>query len=184
MFLDTIALPLGSIGEAATRTLVHGTAAMTTISETLAALAHAYGQLDLPTAAGLWVIILALGLAGPALAARRQRGLHAARSAADEGTSSDRRSPSDFMQQAGLADDEEAPDHIGRYLATGSIMAAVMVVGLGGWASTTELAGAVLGIRGLWQHLQLDVAVGLPLYKPEGFRTRPWSPYLSLTYAF
>ena len=144
MFLDTIALPLGSIGEAATRTLVHGTAAMTTISETLAALAHAYGQLDLPTAAGLWVIILALGLAGPALAARRQRGLHAARSAADEGTSSDRRSPSDFMQQAGLADDEEAPDHIGRYLATGSIMAAVMVVGLGGWASTTELAGAVL----------------------------------------
>jgi hemolysin activation/secretion protein len=47
-----------------------------------------------------------------------------------------------------------------------------------------KLAGAVLGMRGLWQHLQLDVAVGLPLYKPEGFRTRPWSPYLSLTYAF
>ena len=47
-----------------------------------------------------------------------------------------------------------------------------------------KLAGAVLGMRGLWQHLQFDVAVGLPLYKPEGFRTRPWSPYLSLTYAF
>ena len=47
-----------------------------------------------------------------------------------------------------------------------------------------KLAGAVLGMRSLWQHLQVDVAVGLPLYKPEGFRTRPWSPYLSLTYAF
>ena len=47
-----------------------------------------------------------------------------------------------------------------------------------------KLAGAVLGVRGLRGHLQFDVAVGMPLYKPEGFRTRPWSPYLSLTYAF
>lgn len=46
------------------------------------------------------------------------------------------------------------------------------------------LAGAALGLRGQWQGLQFDVALGTPLYKPEEFRTRRWNPYLYLTYAF
>ena len=47
-----------------------------------------------------------------------------------------------------------------------------------------KLAGAALGMRAQWRHLQLDVALGTPLYKPDGFRTRRWNPYLYLTYAF
>lgn len=47
-----------------------------------------------------------------------------------------------------------------------------------------KLAGAALGMRGQWQQLQFDLALGTPLYKPEGFRTRRWNPYLSLTCAF
>ena len=47
-----------------------------------------------------------------------------------------------------------------------------------------KLAGAVFGVRGQWQHLQFDLALATPLYKPEGFRTQSWNPYLSLTYAF
>ena len=58
------------------------------------------------------------------------------------------------------------------------------------WGPSTELlvgdklAGAALGLRGQWKQLYVDMALGTPLYKPEGFRTRNWNPYLSLTYAF
>lgn len=47
-----------------------------------------------------------------------------------------------------------------------------------------KLAGAALGMRAQWRHLQLDAALGTPLYKPDGFSTRRWNPYLYLTYAF
>jgi hemolysin activation/secretion protein len=47
-----------------------------------------------------------------------------------------------------------------------------------------RLAGAALGVRGKWKSLQFDLSVGTPLYKPEGFRSSSWNPYLSLTYAF
>lgn len=47
-----------------------------------------------------------------------------------------------------------------------------------------KLAGAALGLRAQWQHLQIDAALGTPLYKPDGFSTRRWNPYLYLTYAF
>ena len=35
----------------------------------------------------------------------------------------------------------------------------------------TQLAGAVLGVRGRFKNLQYDVFVGTPVLKPEGFRT-------------
>jgi hemolysin activation/secretion protein len=47
-----------------------------------------------------------------------------------------------------------------------------------------KLAGAVAGVRAQWRQWQLDAALGMPLYKPEGFRTSRFSPYLFLTYAF
>lgn len=47
-----------------------------------------------------------------------------------------------------------------------------------------KLAGVALGMRMQWRRLQLDAAVGTPLYKPDGFRTLRWNPYLYLTYAF
>jgi hemolysin activation/secretion protein len=47
-----------------------------------------------------------------------------------------------------------------------------------------KLAGAAFGMRAQWRHLQLDVALGTPLYKPDGFRTLRWNPYLYLTYAY
>jgi hemolysin activation/secretion protein len=47
-----------------------------------------------------------------------------------------------------------------------------------------KLAGAALGMRAQWRHVQLDAALATPLYKPDGFRTRRWNPYLYLTYAF
>lgn len=46
------------------------------------------------------------------------------------------------------------------------------------------LAGAALGVRATWRGWQADVAIAAPLYYPKGFRTRGWSPYLSLTYGF
>jgi hemolysin activation/secretion protein len=46
------------------------------------------------------------------------------------------------------------------------------------------LAGAALGLRGQWQSLQFDLALAAPVHRPEGFKTRPWSPYLSVTAAF
>jgi hemolysin activation/secretion protein len=42
----------------------------------------------------------------------------------------------------------------------------------------------VVGVRAQWRQWQLDAALGTPLYKPEGFRTSRFSPYLFLTYAF
>ncbi len=48
----------------------------------------------------------------------------------------------------------------------------------------TKLAGAAAGVRGKWKQLQFDFSAGTPLYKPEGFRTKYWNPYLSATYAF
>lgn len=47
-----------------------------------------------------------------------------------------------------------------------------------------KLAGMALGMRAQRRHLQLDIAMGTPLYKPDGFRTLRWNPYLYLTYAF
>jgi hemolysin activation/secretion protein len=46
------------------------------------------------------------------------------------------------------------------------------------------LAGAALGLRGQWHRFQFDLAVSAPVHQPEGFKTRPWSPYLSVTAAF
>jgi hemolysin activation/secretion protein len=48
----------------------------------------------------------------------------------------------------------------------------------------SKLAGVAIGMRGRWQALQMDAAIGTPLYKPAGFKTQHWSPYVSLTYAF
>ncbi|SFH63004.1 hemolysin activation/secretion protein [Collimonas sp. OK307] len=47
-----------------------------------------------------------------------------------------------------------------------------------------KLAGTAIGMRGRWKTLQMDAAIGTPLYKPEGFKTQRWNPYVSLTYAF
>jgi hemolysin activation/secretion protein len=48
----------------------------------------------------------------------------------------------------------------------------------------TKLAGAAAGIRGQWKKLQWDIALGTPLYRPEGFRTNNLNTYASITYAF
>lgn len=42
------------------------------------------------------------------------------------------------------ADDNDGPDQILGYLLAGSVLSALLVFGVGGWAATTELAGAVL----------------------------------------
>ncbi len=47
-----------------------------------------------------------------------------------------------------------------------------------------RLAGATLGMRGKWKAMQFDAALGAPLYKPDGFKTGNWNPYLSMTYVF
>lgn len=47
-----------------------------------------------------------------------------------------------------------------------------------------KLAGAAFGLRGRWKALQFDLSLGTPLYKPDGFRTAHWNPYLSVTCAF
>lgn len=47
-----------------------------------------------------------------------------------------------------------------------------------------RLVGAALGMRGKWKALQFDAALGAPLYKPDGFKTGNWNPYLSMTYVF
>ncbi len=47
-----------------------------------------------------------------------------------------------------------------------------------------RLAGAALGLRGKWNSVQFDTSLGRPLYKPDGFKTENWNPYLSVTYAF
>ena len=49
-----------------------------------------------------------------------------------------------FMVPESVAKQADLSDGIGRYLVAGSALAAVLVFGLGGWAWTTELAGAVL----------------------------------------
>lgn len=48
----------------------------------------------------------------------------------------------------------------------------------------TKLAGAAAGIRGQWKKMQWDIALGTPLYRPEGFRTHNLNTYASITYAF
>jgi hemolysin activation/secretion protein len=48
----------------------------------------------------------------------------------------------------------------------------------------TKLAGAAFGLRGKWKSMQFDLSLATPLYKPAGFQTAHWSPYLSATYAF
>lgn len=47
-----------------------------------------------------------------------------------------------------------------------------------------RLAGMALGLRSRWQSMQFELTLATPLYKPEGFRTTCWNPYLSATYAF
>ncbi|MGN6701732.1 MAG: ShlB/FhaC/HecB family hemolysin secretion/activation protein [Burkholderiaceae bacterium] len=47
-----------------------------------------------------------------------------------------------------------------------------------------KLAGMAVGMRGKWRAFQFEAALGTPLYKPQGFDTLRWNPYLSLTYAF
>jgi hemolysin activation/secretion protein len=47
-----------------------------------------------------------------------------------------------------------------------------------------SLAGVAFGLRGRWQSLQFDVALAAPLHQPQGFRSKRWNPYLSLSYAF
>lgn len=47
-----------------------------------------------------------------------------------------------------------------------------------------ELAGAVVGIRGVFQGLNYDVFVGAPISKPEGFRTAKVTAGFSLSYNF
>jgi hemolysin activation/secretion protein len=46
------------------------------------------------------------------------------------------------------------------------------------------LAGGALGLRGHKGSMQFDVALGFPLYRPEGFQAGDISPYVSATYQF
>jgi hemolysin activation/secretion protein len=48
----------------------------------------------------------------------------------------------------------------------------------------TKLAGTAFGLRGKWKSMQFDLSLATPLYKPAGFKTAHWNPYLSVTYAF
>lgn len=47
-----------------------------------------------------------------------------------------------------------------------------------------RLAGAGIGLRGEISHLQFQLTLATPLRRPDGFRTRRWSAYASLSYAF
>ncbi len=47
-----------------------------------------------------------------------------------------------------------------------------------------KLVGAALGVKARDKNVQLDISLGAPLYKPAGFKTRRFYPYVSLTYAF
>ncbi|MDB5818305.1 MAG: hypothetical protein JWQ11_1945 [Rhizobacter sp.] len=47
-----------------------------------------------------------------------------------------------------------------------------------------SLAGAVVGLRGIWQGLSYDVFAGAPLYKPDGFRTAGTTVGFSASYSF
>jgi hemolysin activation/secretion protein len=47
-----------------------------------------------------------------------------------------------------------------------------------------KLAGAGVGLRGHISNIQFQLTLAAPLRRPEGFRTRRWSAYASLSYAF
>ena len=47
-----------------------------------------------------------------------------------------------------------------------------------------KLAGAGVGLRGAISNVQFQLTLAAPLRRPEGFRTRRWSAYASLSYAF
>jgi hemolysin activation/secretion protein len=47
-----------------------------------------------------------------------------------------------------------------------------------------KLAGAAVGLRGAVSNLQFQLTLATPLHQPEGFRTRRWSVYASLSQAF
>lgn len=47
-----------------------------------------------------------------------------------------------------------------------------------------KLAGAGVGLRGAISNIQFQFTLAAPLRRPEGFRTRRWSAYASLSYAF
>jgi hemolysin activation/secretion protein len=47
-----------------------------------------------------------------------------------------------------------------------------------------KLAGMAIGLRAKVNGLQFDAALGTPLYKPDGFQTRRFTPYVSVTYGF
>jgi hemolysin activation/secretion protein len=47
-----------------------------------------------------------------------------------------------------------------------------------------KLAGAGIGLRGDISNVQFQLTLAAPLRRPEGFRTRRWSAYASLSYAF
>ncbi len=47
-----------------------------------------------------------------------------------------------------------------------------------------KLAGAALGLRGKYKAVQFDATLAMPLYKPQGFKTKKASFYASLTQAF
>ena len=48
----------------------------------------------------------------------------------------------------------------------------------------TELAGAVVGVRGQQADIQYDLAMGTPLYHPAGFDSGRFNAYLSITKIF
>lgn len=52
------------------------------------------------------------------------------------------------------------------------------------WLVGQRLAGAVLGWRGGWGSVQYDVFLGVPLHKPEGFRTAKVSAGFQLSASF
>ncbi|MCW5651247.1 MAG: ShlB/FhaC/HecB family hemolysin secretion/activation protein [Ramlibacter sp.] len=47
-----------------------------------------------------------------------------------------------------------------------------------------KLAGVAFGLRGRQAALQYDICLAAPLYRPDGFRTRPWNLYATVTYPF
>lgn len=47
----------------------------------------------------------------------------------------------------------------------------------------TTLAGSAIGLRAQSKYLYLDVALGTPLYKPEGFETHSINPMFQLTFS-
>jgi len=92
----------------------------------------------------LWLVVLwvTLLLAGLGLARRVRSGANPSR-AAPHLVSTDESAPG-FMNFSLAASHTEAPDGIRGYLLVGTAAAVLLVVGIGGWAATTELAGAVL----------------------------------------